>query len=207
MFGTFFYLVAVHVCFLFVNKLCYLGRNSMTVNPSGFAMEKQDAPRSIGGMLPATSPHRPVRLWPIAALALLLAGMVALGSRDARQPETGRAMEAAAGIARLYLDDGRDADAVAVCRELAERSDGRSFERLALAAALYRQGAVNEAAAEYRQLLKQDGASPVVLFNLARCLQRQQRAAEAREFFGEFVRQYGAALPALAAQADAAMRE
>ena len=158
-------------------------------------------------MLPAAASHRPVYLWPVAALALLLAGIMALGSHDSRQPETGRTMEAAAGMARLYLDDGRDADAVAVCRELAERSDGRSFERLALAASLYRQGAVNEAAEEYRQLLKQDGASPVVLFNLARCLQRQRRIVEARAFFGEFVRQYGAVLPALAAQADAAMRE
>gem|GEM_PF-6413961 len=158
-------------------------------------------------MLPATARRRRPRLWPVAVLALLLAGVLALGSHDARQPETGRVMEAAAGMARLYLDDGRGADAVAVCRELAERSSGHSYARLALASALYQQGAVNESELEYRQLLKQDGASPVVLFNLARCLQRQQRAAEARKFFGDFVRQYGAVLPALAAQANAAMRE
>ena len=170
-------------------------------------MEKQDAPRGIGGMFPAAARRGRPRLWPMAGVSLLLAGMAALGSHDARQPETDRAMEAAAGMARLYLDDGRGEDSVAVYRELAERSNGHSFVRLALAAALYQQGAVGEAESEYRQLLKQDGASPVVLFNLARCLQRQRRAVEAREFFGAFVRQYGAVLPALAAQANAAMRE
>lgn len=132
-----------------------------------------------------------------------LAALAVIGTACAPARPTPSEVEAAAGLARLRLAQGRHADAIRTYRNLLDRTDGAPFVRLGLAAALFQGGNLREAEAEYRRVLEAEATSPIALYNLAVTLVRQGRPDEAAVLAELFVSTHGETLPALAQRAAA----
>lgn len=140
-----------------------------------------------------------------AAVFAVIAGFLFLVFATSKNEFRSDELEAAAGIARLYCDIGNYEEGMALYSGLLEKSGGSAYVRLGLAAALFEQGRFEEAEAHYRVLYRDDPASPVAIFNLAKTL-RELHKEESERLFREFIALHGETLPGLAAVAESSLR-
>jgi tetratricopeptide (TPR) repeat protein len=136
--------------------------------------------------------------WAAALSLLALCGPACAPSRPTRIE-----VETASGLARLHAAEGRYEEALAIYRDLLDRTGGAPYVRLGLAAALVGKGDLRAAEREYRVILAGEASSPIALYNMASVLVRQGRRAEAAVFAGRFLELYAEKLPSLAQKARA----
>jgi hypothetical protein len=114
---------------------------------------------------------------PAAIGALAAAAMFAQGGGGLRACE----LEADAAMVRLYARHGWHGQARAAAEALVERPGSGGYARLARAAACYHAGEAEAAVAQYRDLLAEDPAAPVLLYDLGMSLRLTGRAEEWRD--------------------------